>query len=87
MFVTEGKSAKPEENIKLARLVDQAKKNSLPMATIKSFLEKMQNSKAKGQTAVYESRGPSGCVVLIQLLSENVVHTKNNLNTHLRKTL
>ncbi|XP_003425452.1 translational activator of cytochrome c oxidase 1 [Nasonia vitripennis] len=84
--IAEGKSAKPDENVKLARLIDQAKKNSLPMATIKNLLEKMQSSKAKGQTAVFESRGPSGCVVLIQLLSENIIHTKQHLNSHLRKT-
>lgn len=85
-LISEGKSAKPEENPLLARVVEQAKKNSLPMSTIKNFLEKLQNSKTSGQSVVVESRGPSGCVVLIHLLCDNVTLTRNNLNTHLKKT-
>ncbi|XP_014207420.1 translational activator of cytochrome c oxidase 1 [Copidosoma floridanum] len=84
--IAEGKSAKPEENSKLAKLIEQAKKRSLPMTTVKSFLEKMQSSKNRVNSVVFESRGPSGSIFLIHVLCENVNATKNQLNTHLRKT-
>lgn len=84
--IAEGKSAKVEDNVKLAKLVEQAKKDSLPLTSIKGFLEKMQKSKIGTNSVVVESRGPAGCVVLIHLLSENVARTRHALNTQLRKS-
>ncbi|XP_058795318.1 translational activator of cytochrome c oxidase 1 isoform X2 [Phymastichus coffea] len=83
--ITEGKSAKPENNHKLARVIEEAKRKSMPMATIKNFLEKAQSSKIGTQSAFFESRGPAGSMVLIHLLTENIPHTRSYVNMHLKK--
>ncbi|XP_014235307.1 translational activator of cytochrome c oxidase 1-like [Trichogramma pretiosum] len=85
--IAEMKSADPDHNPKLARLIEQAKKNNLPQSSIKGFIEKMQKDKSQMQTAVFESRGPSGSTVLIQSLTDNFKHTKQMLNQHLKKCL
>lgn len=56
------------------------------MTSIKNCLEKLQSSKTGAMSVVVESRGPSGCVVLIHLLTDNVTHLRHILNTHLKKT-
>ena len=84
-IITEGKSAKPDDNVRLARIIEQAKEKSLPMATLKNFLEKAQKSKIGGNIGIFETRGPSGCIVLIQILSDNVPRCRNLLNGHLKK--
>lgn len=83
-YFTEGKSAKPEDNPKLAKLIEGAKKKSLPLTTIKNFLEKMQTAKPL-QKAIVESRGPAGSLALIYVLSDNIVQTRNEINHQLKK--
>ncbi|KAJ8665104.1 hypothetical protein QAD02_006766 [Eretmocerus hayati] len=83
--IAEGKSSKPDENPKLARVIEAAKDASLPMNTIRNALEKMQASKGGTQSVVVESRGPCGCVLLIHALTENVALSRQQFNTPLRK--
>ncbi|VVC38499.1 YebC-like,Integrase, N-terminal zinc-binding domain-like,Transcriptional regulator TACO1- [Cinara cedri] len=74
----------PETNLKLASVIEMAKKNSMPKDTILNALKKHSNSKA--ESVWFEVKGPRGTILLIHGLSENPRLFKQNLNTLVRKS-
>ncbi|KAK0175768.1 hypothetical protein PV327_009493 [Microctonus hyperodae] len=82
--IAEGKSAKPEINLKLAQIIEEAKKKSMPVATINGVLEKIENAKPKTVELV-DFRGPGNSIFILKLLTENLKGIRMNLNTVFRK--
>ncbi|XP_025262169.1 translational activator of cytochrome c oxidase 1 [Camponotus floridanus] len=77
---------RPSHNIKLAKLIEQAKKVNMPVASINTFLEKMEARKNKNRTGVIEIHGPSGYVALVRYTTDNVKALMTLLHTKLKKT-
>ncbi|XP_012255420.2 translational activator of cytochrome c oxidase 1 isoform X1 [Athalia rosae] len=84
--IAEGRNANPANNLKLAQIIEHAKKSNMPMSSIKDVLAKAQAVKEATKTGIQEIRGPGGCIVLVEYATDNLVAFKQNLNTLLRKT-
>jgi len=82
----EGGSTKPNQNLKLAQLIEQAKKANMPSATIKNFLEKMEATKNKNHKGIIEVRGPGGYIMLISYLTHNPKAFAMDVYSKLKKT-
>ncbi|XP_073684637.1 translational activator of cytochrome c oxidase 1 [Garra rufa] len=66
--VREG-GANPEFNIALAQLLEQCRNKNLPKATIEGAIK---GAKLKpGAQYIYEATGPGGCMLLIEVLTDN----------------
>lgn len=76
----------PTHNVKLAKLIEQAKKANMPVASINAFLEKVEARKNKTQTGAIEIRGPSGYVMLVRYTTDNIRSFMILLHTNLKKT-
>ncbi|XP_011297362.1 translational activator of cytochrome c oxidase 1 [Fopius arisanus] len=83
--IAEGKSHKPIENLKLAQIMEEAKKKCVPAATIAGVLERAEKSKTKSRAELLDFRGPGGSIFVIKILSDNIPLIKNLLNTVFRK--
>ncbi|XP_029160796.1 translational activator of cytochrome c oxidase 1-like [Nylanderia fulva] len=84
--ITEGgNNTKPSHNLRLAQLIEQAKKVNMPVASINSFLEKMEARKNKTQSGVVEIRGPNGYILLARYTTDNVRAFQMQLNAKLKK--
>lgn len=58
----------------------------MPVASIKSFLEKMEARKNKTQTGLQEVRGPNGYVMLVRFTTDHTKAFLMELNSKLKKT-
>lgn len=86
LCVLESGIAKPSHNEKLAKLIEQAKKANMPVATINTFLDKMEARKNKTQTGIIEIRGPGGYIILVRYTTDNVKAFIAQLNSKIKKT-
>ncbi|XP_012534520.1 translational activator of cytochrome c oxidase 1 [Monomorium pharaonis] len=84
--IEEGGSTKPTQNSKLSQIIEQARKANMPVASINSFLEKMESRKNKTQTGILEVRGPNGYIMLVGYMTDNHKLFKMELNSKLKKT-
>ncbi|TGZ31926.1 translational activator of cytochrome c oxidase 1 [Temnothorax longispinosus] len=84
--IRENGSTKPTHNLKLSQVIERAKKVNMPVASIKSFLEKMEARKNKTQTGIIEIRGPNGYVMLVCYTTDNPKAFSHELNAKLKKT-
>ncbi|KAL6268451.1 hypothetical protein P5V15_001586 [Pogonomyrmex californicus] len=73
-------------NPKLSQVIERAKKANMPVASIKSFLEKMETRKNKIQTGLIEVRGPNGYVMLVCYKTDNPKSFAIELNSKIKKT-
>lgn len=85
-LLSESGSARPSHNLKLAQVIEQAKKVNMPAASIKSFLERMEGRKNKTQTGILEVRGPNGYIMLVSYVTDNSKAFIQELNSKLKKT-
>lgn len=83
--ITEGGSADPAINNKLASLIQQAKKMNVPLSTVNGFLDKMKNPKPKAETQVLTVRTSSRCILLLYYATNNKVRLIANLNSICKK--
>ncbi len=62
----------PEGNPPLQRLIERAKKESVPVHVIDKALDKAQGGGGEDfARAMYEGYGPAGCVVMVECLTDN----------------
>ncbi|KAM7370857.1 hypothetical protein PAMP_010371 [Pampus punctatissimus] len=66
--VKEGGS-NPDLNINLAHILEQCRSRNMPKASIESAIKTAE--KAKASQHIFEARGPSGCLLLIEVLTDN----------------
>lgn len=57
----------------------------MPAASIKTFLEKMEERKHKTKHGVTEIRGPNGYIMLVRYTTDNVKVFQMELNHKLKK--
>ncbi|XP_036429124.1 translational activator of cytochrome c oxidase 1 isoform X2 [Colossoma macropomum] len=81
--VKEGGS-NPEFNITLAQLIEQCRNKNLPKSTIEAAIKGAEKSKAAAQ-CLYEARGPGGCWLLIEVLTDNNTRSHNEIKHILTK--
>ncbi|XP_026864964.1 translational activator of cytochrome c oxidase 1 [Electrophorus electricus] len=67
--VKEGGS-NPEFNVALAQLIEQCRNKNIPKATIEAAIHGAEKSKAASHH-FYEARGPGGCLLLIEVFTDN----------------
>lgn len=81
--IKEQGTAKPSENLLLARLIDQAKKANIPTAKIDNIIERITSSKSHSGTI--ELRGPGCSIFILEYLSRNRLLTRNNVKSAIKK--
>ncbi|XP_036429122.1 translational activator of cytochrome c oxidase 1 isoform X1 [Colossoma macropomum] len=74
----------PEFNITLAQLIEQCRNKNLPKSTIEAAIKGAEKSKAAAQ-CLYEARGPGGCWLLIEVLTDNNTRSHNEIKHILTK--
>lgn len=74
----------PEFNVTLAQLIEQCRSKSLPKATIEAAIKGAEKSKAAAQ-CLYEARGPGGCMLLIEVLTDNTARSHQEIKHILMK--
>lgn len=58
----------------------------MPLASIKTFLERIEARKNKNQKGIIEVRGPNGYVMLVSYTTDNPKLFAIELNSKLKKT-
>lgn len=86
MLFLVGGNTDPDKNVKLSQIIERAKKANMPVATIKSFLEKMESSGMKTENSLLEVHGPNGYIMLVSFTTDNPKSFALKLNTELKKT-
>ncbi|XP_018406993.1 PREDICTED: translational activator of cytochrome c oxidase 1 isoform X2 [Cyphomyrmex costatus] len=81
-----GGTTNPNNNLKLSKIIERAKKVNMPVASIKSFLDKMETRKNKTQAGVIEVRGPSGYTMVVSYMTDNPKAFLIEFNSKLKKT-
>ncbi|XP_020297021.1 uncharacterized protein LOC109861684 isoform X2 [Pseudomyrmex gracilis] len=79
-------STDPDKNLKLSQVIERAKKANMPVASIKSFLEKMEFSGNKTEKGLLEVHGPNGYIMLVSFTTDNPKSFTAKLNGELKKT-
>ncbi|XP_011497073.1 PREDICTED: translational activator of cytochrome c oxidase 1 [Ceratosolen solmsi marchali] len=77
------KNTDPDKNIMLARAIAEAKRNSIPAATITNALKNLTIS-LNQNSVTYISRGPLNILIILQLLS-NQAECRLKINGQLKK--
>lgn len=76
--------ADPATNIKLSGLLAQAKSGGIPKANIESAL-KSPSTGSGGKPVMYEGRGPSGYLVLVEAFTDNRNRTRPEIRHIIEK--
>ncbi|CAH0549207.1 unnamed protein product [Brassicogethes aeneus] len=84
--VAEGGSTDPKSNLKLAQIIEQAKRANMPQATIASILKSSQADKSGAKSHLIEIKGPGSCIILCEVFTSNLNQLKQSIATSLKKT-
>ncbi|XP_053722511.1 translational activator of cytochrome c oxidase 1 [Synchiropus splendidus] len=74
----------PELNINLAQVLEQCRSNNMPKASVETAIKHAEKSKPASQH-MFEARGPGGCLLLIQVLTDNISRTHQDIKRALNK--
>ena len=70
----------PNGNLSLRRIIDNAKKDQVPAHVIKNAIEKAEGGTGEDYaSARYEGFGPSGCMMIVDCLTDNNNRTYNDM--------
>lgn len=83
--IAEGNSANPASNLKLAQVIERARKAMMPMSSINNLLTTAQASKVNTRSGLFEIRGPSGTIIIVEYACENFTALKMTINSALKK--
>ncbi|KAG7506615.1 hypothetical protein JOB18_010815 [Solea senegalensis] len=81
--VKEG-GANPELNINLAHIVEQCRNKNMPKASIETAIKSAEKAKLASQHT-FEARGPGGCLLLIEVLTDNNARSHQEIKRLLGK--
>ncbi|XP_061823813.1 translational activator of cytochrome c oxidase 1 [Nerophis lumbriciformis] len=81
--VKEG-GANPDRNVNLANIVEQCKNRNVPKASIETAIKNAEKGKA-ASPHMFEARGPAGCFLLIEVLSDQVTRSRQDIKRVLTK--
>jgi len=77
----------PDGNLSLRSLIDRAKKDQVPAHVIDKAIEKAKGGGGEDfSPALYEGFGPSGCMVLVECLTDNPNRTFGDVRQCFTKT-
>nr|CAD7267338.1 unnamed protein product [Timema shepardi] len=82
----EGNGTNPDFNVQLSQALEQAKKNSMPRATVENAINQAKTSKLQSKQSFLELRGPAGSIFIVSILSDNTPRVKNDLHSIVRKS-
>lgn len=74
----------PATNSKLASLMEKAAAQDMPKASIENAIKNANKAGSETQN-LYEVKGPGGCALLIEMLSETPIRAKQDLIKILKK--
>lgn len=75
--VKEGGS-NPDLNLNLAHLLEQCRSKNMPKASMDAFIKTAEKAKPASQH-IMEARGPGGCLLLIEALTDNMSRTQQDV--------
>lgn len=83
--IKETGNSDPTNNVKLSQLIDQAKKANMPKSTLKSILEKLQNTEKNGTTYVISVRISKEVMLILYIVTDNISKKKIQITSILKK--
>ncbi|CAI5658955.1 translational activator of cytochrome c oxidase 1 [Oreochromis niloticus] len=81
--VKEGGS-NPELNLNLAHILEQCRSKNMPKASIDAAIKSAEKAKPASQH-MFEARGPGGCLLLVEVLTDNNSRTHQEIKRLLNK--
>ncbi|XP_070782821.1 translational activator of cytochrome c oxidase 1 [Enoplosus armatus] len=81
--VKEGGS-NPEMNVNLAHILEQCRGKNMPKASIDAAIKSAEKAKPASQH-MFEARGPGGCLLLIEVLTDNNSRSHQEIKRLLNK--
>ncbi|KAK7919623.1 hypothetical protein WMY93_010907 [Mugilogobius chulae] len=74
----------PELNLNLAHLLEQCRNKNMPKASVEAAIKSAEKAKPASQQTL-EARGPGGCLMLIEVLTDNNSRTLQDIKKILNK--
>lgn len=74
----------PDFNVNLAHVVEQCRSKNMPKASIEAAIKSAEKGRS-GTQHTYEARGPGGCLLLIEVLTDNNARSNQELKHILNK--
>ncbi|XP_077359884.1 translational activator of cytochrome c oxidase 1 [Festucalex cinctus] len=74
----------PDMNLNLAHLLEQCRNKNVPKASIENAIKNAEKAKPMSQF-MFEARGPGGCLLLIEVLTDNSTRSKQDVRSVLSK--
>ncbi|CAN9509221.1 unnamed protein product [Ophioblennius macclurei] len=68
----------PDLNLNLAHLLEQCRTKNMPKASVDAIIKSAEKAKPASQH-VFEARGPGGCLLLIEALTDNISRTQQDV--------
>lgn len=68
----------PELNLNLAHILEQCRNKNMPKATVEAAIKSAEKAKPASQH-IMEARGPGGCLLLIEVLTDNNSKTQQDI--------
>lgn len=81
--VKEGGS-NPDRNLNLAQILDQCRRKNMPKAAIETAIKNAEKAKQMSQH-MFEARGPGGCLLLVEVLTDNHTRSQQDIKRLLNK--
>ncbi|XP_024140318.1 translational activator of cytochrome c oxidase 1 [Oryzias melastigma] len=81
--VKEGGS-NPDLNVNLAHILEQCRSKNMPKASIEAAVKSAEKAKP-ASLHMFEARGPGGCVLLVEVLTDNNTRTGQEIKRLLNK--
>lgn len=81
--VKEGGS-NPDLNINLAHILEQCRNKNMPKSSIETAIKSAEKAKPASQHT-FEARGPGGCLLLIEVLTDNNTRSHQEIKSLLNK--
>lgn len=77
--------ADPSSNLKLENLMEQARSVNMPRSTMEAVLKKASTDRSQAKPVTVELVGPGGTYLLVELLTDNLRRSTNQMTAFLRK--
>lgn len=71
-------------NLNLAHILEQCRSKNMPKASIETAIKSAEKAKT-GTRQIYEARGPGGCMLLIEVLTDNNTRSYQQIKHLLHK--
>lgn len=77
LAVKEGGS-NPDMNVNLAHVLEQCRVKNMPKASVEAAIKSAEKSKP-ASVHMFEARGPGGCLMLIEVLTDNISRSQQDI--------